>query len=149
MIDPNARSKAISPFTFNVDKNKIRELCLAVGDNNPLFLDSSYAKKNGHKETPAPLTFGYSMLFWGFPQIWNVMEEIGLDLSKLLHVGQEYEYFHPIYPGDVIDGFISIEDILSSQLLDKVVFKIVYKRNDLTVLIAKMKVMVVFERITG
>ncbi len=142
MIDTSFEGKEYPPFTFEVDRSKIKELALAIGDNNPLFFDKDYAKKQGYKDTPAPLTFPTVINFWGNPEIWDRMKEIGVDIQRLLHAKEEYEYFSPIYPGDIIKGVMSVDSIRSSTLMDMVTFKSTFTRDNEIVLIARMTIVV-------
>ncbi|HOJ64159.1 MAG TPA: MaoC family dehydratase N-terminal domain-containing protein [Spirochaetota bacterium] len=142
MVDTSLEGKEYSPFTFEVDRSKIKELCMAIGDNNPLFFDKEYAIKQGYKDTPAPLTFATVMNFWGNPEIWDRMKEIGIDIKRLLHAKEEYEYFSPIYPGDILKGVMSVDSIRSSSLMDMVTFKSTFTRDGEVVLIAKMTIVV-------
>ena len=93
MLDMSYLGKEFPEFVFEVDRSKIKELCLAIGDDNPIFLNKEEAQKAGYKDTPASLTFPTLMNFWGYPEIWNRMTEIGIDIKKLLHAKEEYEYF--------------------------------------------------------
>jgi acyl dehydratase len=142
MIDSNAVGKEYAPFYFEVERCKIKELAKAIGDTNPLFIDKEFAKKAGYKDTPVSLTFATLMNFWGYPEIWDIMKEIGVNVQRLLHAGEEYEYFEPIYPGDLIKGSVSIESVRSSDTMDIATFKTSFSRNDKVVLIAKMKIVV-------
>lgn len=142
MLDMSYQGKEFSPFIFNVEACKIKELSLAIGDKNPLFFDKEYAQKNGYKDTPVSLTFASLMNFWGYPEIWDKMKEIGVDIQKLLHAKEEYEYFSPIYPGDVIEGSVMVNSMRSSTLMQMVTFKSTYKRDGEVVLIAKMTIVV-------
>lgn len=142
MLDASAVGKEYSPFTFEVDRSKIKELCLAIGDNNPIFFDKDIAKKEGYKDIPAPLTFASLMNFWGYPEIWDRMKEIGVDVKRLLHASEEYEYFEPIYPQDIITGSVSVESVRSSDSMDIATFKTTFTRDNKIVLIAKMKIVV-------
>lgn len=142
MLDASAVGKEYPSFTFEVDRSKIKELCHAIGDNNPIFFDREYAKKQGYKDTPASLTFASLMNFWGYPEIWDRMIEIGVDVKRLLHAGEEYEYFEPIYPGDIVKGMVSVESVRSSDTMDIASFKTTFSRDGKTVLIARMKIVV-------
>lgn len=142
MVDSSSQGKEFPEFTFEVDKSKIKELCLAIGDENPIFYDSEAAKKEGYKDTPAPLTFATLMNFWGYPEIWNNMVEIGIDIKRLLHAKEEYEYFAPIYPGDKVVGKVNVDAVRESAMMDMVTFKSTYTRDDEVVLVAKMTIVV-------
>lgn len=142
MLDMSYLGKEFPEFTFEVDRSKIKELCLAIGDDNPIFFDKKEAQKAGYEDTPASLTFPTLMNFWGYPEIWNRMTEMGIDVKKLLHAKEEYEYFAPIYPGDVITGKVKVDSMRASSAMDMVTFKSVYSREGKEVLIAKMTIVV-------
>lgn len=142
MLDMSYLGKEFPEFIFEVDRAKIKELCLAIGDDNPIFFSKEVAQKAGYKDTPASLTFPTLMNFWGYPEIWTRMTEMGIDVKKLLHAKEEYEYFAPIYPGDVITGKVKVDSMRASSAMDMVTFKSVYSRNGEEVLIAKMTIVV-------
>ncbi len=142
MLDANAVGREYPPFTFEVDRSKIKELCLAIGDKNQIFFEREVAKNEGYKDIPAPLTFASLMNFWGYPEIWDRMKEIGVDVKRLLHASEEYEYFEPIYPQDLIKGVVSVESVRSSDTMDIASFKTTFTRDNKTVLIARMKIVV-------
>ena len=81
------------------------------------------------------------MNFWGYPEIWDKMKEIGIDVQRLLHAKEEYEYFSPIYPGDVITGTVSV-DSMRDGAMGMVTFKSTYTRGGDTVLVAKMTIII-------
>lgn len=142
MLDMSYQGKEFPSYTFEVERCKIKELCMAIGDENPLFFDKEYAEKEGYKDTPASLTFPTVLNFWGYPEIWKRMTEIGVDVKRLLHAKEEYEYFSPIYPGDVITGSVTVDSMRDSAALEMVTFKSIYKRGEETVLVAKMTIVV-------
>jgi hypothetical protein len=98
-LDMSYKGKEIGRFSFLVERSKIKELCLAIGDDNPIFFDPEAAKAQGYSDTPAPLTFASLISFWGFPEIWDRMTEAGIDIKRLLHAKEDYEYLKPLYPG--------------------------------------------------
>lgn len=140
-LDLSYKGKEFPSYTFKVEHSKIRELCGAIGDQNPIFFDSEEAKKEGYKDCPAPLTFASLMSFWGYPEIWNRMTDIGIDIKRLLHVKEEYEYLELIYPGNELTGTVSV-DALRDGKMQMACFKTTFKRGDEVVLIAKMTIMV-------
>jgi len=142
MLDMSYQGKEFPAYTFEVERSKIKELCLAIGDDNPIFFDKEAAKKEGFKDSPVSLTFPTVMNFWGYPEIWDRMKEIGVDVQKLLHASEEYEYFSSIYPGDVIEGSVMIDSLRSGGVMDVATFQSTYKRGGEVVLVAKMKIVV-------
>ncbi len=142
MLDMSYEKKEFPPYTFQIERGKIKELALAIGDNNPLFFDKEYAQKEGYKDTPASLTFPTVINFWGYPEIWERMTEIGIDVKKLLHAKEDYEYFAPLYPGDIVKGSVIVDSMRASAMMDMVTFKTTYTRDEQVVLIAKMTIVV-------
>ncbi|MDR1316852.1 MAG: MaoC family dehydratase N-terminal domain-containing protein [Spirochaetales bacterium] len=140
-LDLSYKGKQIAAFTFEVDRSKIRELCAAIGDANPVFTDPQAAKKEGYADTPAPLTFASLITFCGYPGIWQSMCEMGIDIKRLLHAKEEYEYFAPIYPGDKLNAVICV-DALRGGAMEMASFKTTYTRGGQPVLIARMTIIV-------
>ena len=140
-LDMSYKGREFDPFTFEVDRAKIKELCLAIGDDNQIFFDRDVATALGYKDTPAPLTFATVMNFWGYPEVWDRMKEMGVDVKRLLHAKEEYEYFSPIYPGDVLTGVVSVDSIRDGAM-GMVTFRTTYKRADEVVTIAKMTILI-------
>ncbi len=140
-LDVSYQGREFDPFTFEVERSKIRELCLAIGDENQIFVDRDVAKALGYKDTPAPLTFPSLMNFWGYPELWDRMTEIGVDIKRLLHAKEEYEYVSPIYPGDTLTGVVSI-DTIRDRSMGMVAFKTTYTRKGEVVCVAKMTILI-------
>jgi acyl dehydratase len=140
-LDLSYKGKEIAVYTFEVDRSKIRELAAAIGDPNPIFTDPGAAKKEGYADTPAPLTFATVMTFGGCPGIWDLMRGMGIDITRLLHAKEEYEYLAPIYPGDVVTGRIVVE-ALRGGAMEMAVFRTTYTRGGQPVLLARMTVIV-------
>ena len=140
-LDMSYKGRSFEPFTFTVERGKIRELCLAIGDENQIFFDSDVAKAAGYEDTPAPLTFASLMNFWGYPEVWDRMREMGVDVQRLLHAKEEYEYFSQIYPGDELVGVVSVDSIRDGAM-GMVAFKTTFTRDDEVVLTAKMTIII-------
>jgi acyl dehydratase len=141
MLDMSYQGKEFPPFTYKIEASKIRELCAAIGDDNPIYFDSNAAVKEGYKDTPAPLTYPTQVNFWGYPEIWDRMTEVGIDIKRLLHAKEEYEYFQPVYPGDTITGTVCVDSMRDSTM-QMVTFKSTLSRDGETVCIAKMTIVV-------
>jgi hypothetical protein len=86
-------------FEFEVERGKIKEFALAIGESNPIYHSLDEAKKAGYEDVPAPLTFSTVLIFWGYPKIWSDFEKLGIDLSKILHLKEEYTYHKIMHPG--------------------------------------------------
>ncbi|MBI3395886.1 MAG: MaoC family dehydratase N-terminal domain-containing protein [Spirochaetia bacterium] len=129
-MSPMALSKEIvgrklDPYTFTVERGKVKEFCKAIGETNPLYLDPKAAKEAGFDDTPIPPTFQTAFQFWGYPKIWDDMKDMGIDIARLLHMKEEYTYVKPIYPGTVVHAQGEVIDVKTGKM-DMVTFKTTY-----------------------
>lgn len=108
----------LDSFTYQVDKVKIRELALAIGD-----LREEYLK--GEKLPP---TFPTVIEYWG--EGYNNYDKLGFDIKKVLHGEQEYEYIGKICPGDEITVTSVIEDAYTKAAMNFVKIKREYRNQN-------------------
>jgi acyl dehydratase len=110
MFDTSKIGHSFPPFTIEVERCKIHELTLAIGDPNPIYHSREAAQAVGYKDVPlfptAPTLFG----FWGNTKLGSELMGMGFNVMRLLHGEEEYEYLAPIYPGDVLTGVTTIVD---------------------------------------
>jgi len=112
-LDKSFIGKSFPPFTFEVDKSKIRELVQALGEDNPIFTDDQAARSAGLPGIVAPPTFPTLFKMWGEGGNRTLIEAMGGDPLRVLHGEEEYEYHGFIRPGDLITGqstVISIDE---------------------------------------
>ena len=93
--------KEFPAFELPIERGKIREFAIAIGDDNPIYLDPSYAVKTEFRGILAPPTFTVTKAFWRKGA--SVLSELaGLDPRYRLHGEEEFEYFQPILAGDLL-----------------------------------------------
>lgn len=95
---------------FDVSRQKLREFAAAIGDDSPLYGDVELARAAGHRDVPAPPTFG-SVLSLQMGQGPRRDPELGLDFGRVVHGEQRIELRRPIYAGDTLVGAVSIAAI--------------------------------------
>jgi hypothetical protein len=133
--------KKMDRFEFVVERGKIKEFCLAIGETNPIYTDIEAAKKAGYADTPAPPTFQTTIQFWGYPKIWSDMTSFGIDIKRLLHLKEEYTYVQPLYPGKIW-AQSEIVDVKTGKM-DMVTFKTTYHNDkDEPVIHAEMAIVI-------
>lgn len=110
-LDKSFIGKSFEPFSFEVDKSKIRELAQALGDENAIFVDDEAAQASGLPGIVASPTFPTLFKMWGEGGSTPHIEAMGGNLLRLLHGEEEYEYHTFIRPGDVITGQTTVVDI--------------------------------------
>jgi len=105
--------KEIATFEFPIERGKIREFADAIGDDNPLYRDPIYASKSPFGRIIAPPTFTRTHVFWrSGPSNYEIA---GLDQRFVLHGEEEYEYFNPIFAGDILTCSIKIVDAYEKE----------------------------------
>jgi acyl dehydratase len=95
-------------FDLPVERGKIGEFALAVGEDNPIFYDPDEARRHGFPDVVAPPTFTVT-------QIWQVSREereekleANLDYGRVLHGEQEFTYNRLPVAGEVLQGTMRI-----------------------------------------
>lgn len=107
MADKSKVNLEFPPFTWEVERGKMRELAQAIGDRNPVYTDRKTARESGYEDTPAPPTFVTVPMMWtGI--LFDAMKILGMKLSRVLHGEETYEYLQEIYPGDVLTGAMKV-----------------------------------------
>jgi acyl dehydratase len=105
------------PAREELGRASIRYFALAMGDDNPLYVDDAYARAAGYPSVIAPPTLicetcqyahrppaagGYIGHEWHLPVAG----------CRLLRAGNEYEFTRPILPDDRISVTWMLEDIV-------------------------------------
>lgn len=98
------------PFSIEVEKGRLRLFAKAVGIVDPVYTDEAAARDAGYPALPAPPTFAYSITM-DAGQSFNVLEDMGVDLSRAVHGGQSFRYYKAICAGDTISGHQEISNI--------------------------------------
>ena len=95
-------------FELPIERGKVREFALAVGEDNPIHLDVDAARAAGFPDLVAPPTFTVT-------QIWQVPREereerlgANLDYKRVLHGEQEFVYRRLPVAGETLQGVMRI-----------------------------------------
>ena len=114
------KSQKIEPYTYIVEKGKIKEFANAIGDLKDDYL-------NGKKTPP---TFSTVIELWGSTSF--LAEKLGLNMSKVLHGEQGYEYLGEINAGDEITVSTTIENAYTKASMNFIIIKkeFINQRNE-------------------
>lgn len=142
MFDTSKVGQSFTPFTIEVERGKIRELALAIGDDNPIYQSKEAAQAAGYPDVPLYPTSPTTFSFWGNTQMVSQLSSLGINLMRILHGEEEYEYFAPVYPGDTLTGVMRLVDAKTRQTqgatLDILTLEIDYtNQHDVLVLKAR------------
>jgi hypothetical protein len=125
MADRSKLGMEFPAYTMTVEKSKIAEFAVAVGlkedkeQINPIYYDEEAAKKAGYQGIPVPPTFMTSFFFWTGEGLMGIVKALGIDLSKLLHSEEEYEYYGSIYEGDTITRKMKVVEMFERGKRDR------------------------------
>ena len=87
------------PVTVEVSGKEIARFAAAIGDADPVFRDLAAARAAGHPGIPVPPTYGI-FLVDDRPDPHGNLGLLGIELAKLLHAEQAFQYHAPVYAGD-------------------------------------------------
>lgn len=110
MFDKEKVGYSFPAFTITIERGKIHELALAIGDENPIYHDPAAAKAAGYDDLPLPPTAPTIFTFWGNTQLWEQLASVGINVARVLHGEEEYEYVAPIAANDTLTGVTTIVD---------------------------------------
>ena len=114
MIDRSYIGHKSEPLTVAVEPFQLRLFAKAIGETNPIYLEEEAAKKAGHRNLLAPPTFANSLSL-SQPDPFGHWPAMGIELAKVLHGEQKFEYFAPICAGDTITLQDEITDIYDKK----------------------------------
>jgi acyl dehydratase len=100
-LNRHVLGKEYPPFAVTVERGKIRDFAEALGDLNPFYLDDAVGKASPWGDVIAPPTFATSFRVHG-SETNALVEDLGVDISRLLHGEQEFEIFRQLTPGETL-----------------------------------------------
>ena len=118
--------KELASYEFSIERNKLKEFCLAIGETNPIYTDPQAAREAGFADTPLTPTFQTAFNFWGHPTFIQDMPSLGIDTERLLHMKEEYRYLKPLYPESKIQVQIAVKDVKIGKM-SMATFQSIYK----------------------
>lgn len=108
--DEDGGVKRFPAIEYEVGREKIHEFVDAIGERRAIYHDRKAAKDAGFRDLVAPPMFcvvyaGKSVL----PAIED--PEVGIDMKRMLHVGQRFQWGEPVCAGDVVTTEAELSDV--------------------------------------
>ena len=101
-----------------VDRSSIRRYAQAISDLNSLYLDDEFARQSKYGGIVAPPTYIFDVSH----DIFAETGEDGRDLTRVtvpgmnaVRGGNEYEFYEPVKPGDVVNRRRKVIDIYEKE----------------------------------
>jgi acyl dehydratase len=108
------------PAREELGRASIRYFALAMGDDNPLYVDDAYAREAGYPSVIAPPTLVCETCQYAH-QAPNADGYIGhewrlpLPASRMVRAGNDYEFMRPVLPTDRISVTWTLENIVEKS----------------------------------
>ena len=103
-------------YSFFIERGKLQEFCLAISETKPIYTDKQAAQEEGYKDTPVTPTFLTTVIFWGYPQVWTLMEKVGFNLKRVVHLKENTNYYKTLYPETMLQVEIGVVDIKDGKM---------------------------------
>ncbi len=110
MVDRSHIGYALPVHSADVEPGRLRLFAKAIGETRPEYIDEAAARAAGHPGLPAPPTFTLC-LDLEVPDPFAWIAELGVDIAQVLHGGERFHYFAPIYAGDRLTFASRIADV--------------------------------------
>jgi acyl dehydratase len=104
----------LPPHTTTVDAWRLAFFAKAIGETDPIYASQDAARAAGHPNIPLPPTFIFC-LEQGRPNAYQLMDDMGIHISRVLHGEQHFEYLAPVYCGDILTFRTRITDIYDKK----------------------------------
>jgi acyl dehydratase len=105
-----SKTGAVYDFEWLVERGKIRELALAIGDRNPVYFDPEAARTEGYGDLAAPPTFSAVPLMWT-GVLFKAFKDLGMVHERIVHAEQSYDYLGSIQAGDTLRGRMRVVSV--------------------------------------
>ncbi len=143
MFELSSIGTVFPPFVIEIERTKLHEFALAIGETNPIYHSRQAAQTAGFTDVQMLPTMPTQFEFWGNPGWMERLQGIGLNTTRLLHVEQDFEYLQGILPGDTLTGVTTVVDGKARRGLDMATLETRYtNQRGEHVLTAQMKVLV-------
>lgn len=114
MIDKKFIGHQLPPSVLMVDRTRLQFFAKAIGEKNPIYSDVAAAKAAGYPDLPAPPTFLFAAELDSGTNM-ELLNDLGIPLTKLLHGEQSFRYHRPVCAGDTVTVQSTVEDIYDKK----------------------------------
>lgn len=114
MIDKKWIGHTTPPAELVLDRGRLRFFAKAIGETDPVYTDVEAARAAGYPDLPAPPTFLFAAEM-DSGAMMQVLSDLGIPLSRLLHAEQGFSYHHPACAGDVVTVVSRVTDIYDKK----------------------------------
>jgi acyl dehydratase len=111
-LNQSLKGKTYQEIELEVDRDRATRFALAVGEDDPRFLESEAARAEGFPDQVAFPTFPTVVGILASAQI-VVDPDLGMDYARVVHGEQAFEWRRPIVVGDRLRATPRIADVFA------------------------------------
>jgi acyl dehydratase len=109
-LNQSMKGREYQEIEIEVDRDRVAQFALAVGEDDPRFLEAEPARAEGFPDQVTFPTFPTVLGILASAQI-VVDSELGMDYSRVVHAEQAFEWRRPIVVGDRLRTTPRIADV--------------------------------------
>lgn len=114
MIDKKFIGYELPPTLWDVEKGRIRFFAEVIGATDPIYFDTNAAQAAGYRNVVAPPTFIFGAES-DSGVLMKLLDTLKIDLRKLLHGEQRFDYHAPVCAGDTLRFQTRVSDIYDKK----------------------------------
>ena len=114
-MDTSLIGQKSTPKSIVVEQGQLQLFAKATGMKDRVYWDVDAAKTAGHKALPAPPTFLMCLDSLAPSNDPGVLQQLGVDIGRILHGEQRFKYGKPIHAGDEITFQSEITDMYEKK----------------------------------
>lgn len=116
MADKSMIGMDLGKGSIEVEKGRLRFFAKATGETNPVYIDEAAAHDAGHRSLPVPPTF-FMCLNSDVTAASGIdrMKLLQLDLGRILHAEQAFDYHRMAYAGDTLHFDTTVSDVYDKK----------------------------------
>jgi acyl dehydratase len=100
MVDQSAVGRSFTPVTAEVERGRLRAFFNVLDERNPTYRDNAAARAAGLADIPIPPTYLFCLEMMDAERPFEFLEELDIDIARVLHGEQSFTYHAPICVGD-------------------------------------------------
>jgi acyl dehydratase len=100
--------------TADIERGRLRAFAEAIGEQDPLYSDVTAAQAAGHPDLPVPPSFLFGLELDG-PDSFGWLAALEVDLRRVLHGEQRFEYHRVAHAGETLTARSKITDVYSKR----------------------------------
>ena len=114
MIDKKWIGHELPASVLPIERTRLQFFAKAIGETDSVYTDAAAARDAGYPDLPAPPTFLFAAeLDSGASN--QLLDDLQIPLSKLLHGEQSFSYHRPACVGDTVTVRSTVSDIYDKK----------------------------------